>query len=765
MTGTYRPGSVLRSEDQRLTTGRGRYVANLEAHGMVHAVFVRSDIAHGTIRSLNLDSARQHPGVLAVFTGPDLALPNISSVVPPVPVAGMSRPVLAHERVRHVGEAVAMLVAESPTLAADASDTAWADIEPLPAVIDPRSAISSRPPLHPATSSNVVEQYELGDRDSGWGHPVDITVTAVNQRLAPVTMEPLSILAVPGPRRLRVFVGHQSPHILKRQLKELLDLDVEVVVTDVGGGFGTKARIYPEYVAVAAAAHRLGRPVRWLQSRSEQLLTGTHGRDMVHTVRLGGARSGRIERAHFDILAAVGAYPHLGAQVATFSRLVAQGLYDIETVTISSTTVVTNTAPIAPYRGAGRPEAAYAIERAVDKFARAAGLEPLDIRRSNVFPRAGFPHRTVTGALYDSGDYRAALDESARLLDLPALRAEQKSRRKLDDLPIGVGFGAFIERAGGAADAAEFAKVEVSATGDLVVYTGSTSNGQGHETVWCQVAGQVFDVDIDHVEFVAGDTERVPRGSGSTASRSAQIGASGIWRTASRVRAAAETVAAQLLEVAVEDLRVHDGLFHVAGVPATGVTLAEIASAAPELGVALSDEEWYSPGAQTFPYGVHAAVVEVDPEVGQVRILRYVAVEDCGNVLNPMIVEGQTHGSVAQGIGQALYESVEYRADGQLLTGTLLDYLVPGAPEIPPISTGRIVSPAPSNPLGVKGAGEGGCIGAPPAIVNAVLDALEPWGVRDIDMPLHPERVWRAIHEGQARTSVSSTTNSTESGG
>lgn len=765
MTRTYRPGSVLRREDQRLTTGRGKYVANRKEPDMVHVVFVRSNIAHGTITSLDLESTRQSPGVLAVFTGPDLHLPDISSAVPPAPVAGMSRPILAHDRVQHVGEAVAMIVAESPTLAADASDTAWVEMDPLPAVIDPSSALASRLPLHPATSSNVVERFQLGDRDSDWGHPVDITVTAVNQRLAPVTMEPLAILAVPVHSGLRIFVGHQSPHILKEQLKTLLDVDVEIVVGDVGGGFGTKGRIYPEYVAVAAAACRLGRPVRWLQSRSEQLLTGTHGRDMIHTVRLGGDHSGRIRRAHVDILAAVGAYPHLGAQVATFSRLVAQGLYDIETVTISSTTVVTNTAPIAPYRGAGRPEAAYAIERAVERFARATDLEPLDVRRRNVFRCEGFPHRTVTGAVYDSGNYEAALDESARLLDLEAFRAEQTSRRERHDLPIGVGFGAFIERAGGAADAAEFARVEVTATGNLAVHTGSTSNGQGHETVWCQVAGQVFDLGMDRVEFIAGDTERVPRGTGSTASRSAQIGASGVWRTALRVRAAAESVAAHLLEVAVEGLRVDNGVFRVAGVPSNGVTLAEIASAAPELGVALTKEEWYSPGAQTFPYGVHAAVVEVDPEVGLVRLLRYIAVEDCGNVLNPMIVEGQTHGSVAQGIGQALYESVEYRADGQLLTGTLLDYLIPGAPEVPPITTGRIVSPAPSNPLGVKGAGEGGCIGAPPAIVNAVLDALQPWGVEDIDMPLHPERVWRAIREAQARTSLRSTTNSTESGG
>jgi len=745
----YRSGSPRRLEDHRLAAGRGRYVANIEVDEMLHAGFVRSIEAHGTIRSLELAEARRTPGVVAIFEGHDLDLPAISSMVAPVPVEGMSRPVLPRERVLHTGEAVALIVAESPTAAADASAMAWADIDPLPAVVDARQAIDSYPPIHPTKSSNVVENHQLGDPGTGWDHPIDITSTVVNQRLAPVTLEPLAILAIPSPNGVRIFVGHQTPHTLRDQLGQLLDFEVEVIVPDVGGGFGSKARIYPEYVAVAAAAHRLGRPVRWLQSRSEQLLTGSHGRDMVHTVRFAGDPSGRIRRAHIDIVAAVGAYPDLGAQVATFSRLVAQGLYDIETFTMSSTTVVTNTAPIAPYRGAGRPEAAYAVERAIDKFARAASLDPFETRRLNVVRTGGFPHQTHTGAIYDSGDYLAALDESARLLDLDAVRVEQDARRVRGDVPIGVGFGAFVERAGGAPDTAEFAKVEVTAAGRVAVATGSTSTGQGHETVWSQIVGQIFDVGFDLVDFIAGDTAAVPRGSGSTASRSAQIGASGVWRTAGRVRASADRVAAHLLNTTVEDLRVDDGVFHTADNPSTGVTLTDIARAAPGLGITLAEEEWYSPGAQTFPYGVHAAVVEVDTEIGQVRILRYVAVEDCGNVLNPMIVEGQTHGSVAQGIGQALYESVVYRPDGQLMTATLLDYLVPGAPEIPLIETGRIVSPAPSNPLGVKGAGEGGCIGAPPAIVNAVLDALEPFGVSHIDMPLTPLRVWRAICEAE----------------
>lgn len=747
--GTFRPESVRRKEDHRLVTGAGRYVADL-AHDGLHAVFVRSDIAHGTVGNLDLDEVRAAPGVVAVFTADDLDAPDIPSAVPPVNAPGMDRPALARDRVRYVGEAVVMIVAETEVAATDAAGMVWLDIDPLPPVVGARAALDGAV-LHPEAGSNLVERYELGDATAGWGHAVEATVEVVNQRVAPLPVENLAATAAPDGGGAVLTVTHQAPHRIKKQLEKMFGFPIRVVVPDVGGGFGMKARIFPEYPALIAAARRLGRPVRWLQTRRELLMCGSHGRDMISTVRLGGDADGRIRRAHFEMLATVGAYPHIGAQIPTFARLVAQGLYDIETVTIGTTTVVTNQAPIAPYRGAGRPQAAYAVERAVERFARVAGLDPIEVRRRNLFVPSQLPHRTVTGALYDSGDYPATLDAAVRLLDVDAVRADQRRRRTEGGHPLGVGFGAFIERAGGPLNAAEYGRVEIADDGGIIVWTGSTSNGQGHETVWAQLAGQVFDVPIERVTVVAGDTGQVADGSGSTASRSAQLGGSAVWRCAHRVRDAAARVAGSLLEVSVDDLRVAGGAFVVAGVPDSRVTLVEIAAAAPELGVDLVDEESFSPGAQTFPYGVHAAVVEVEVETGEVRVLRYVAVDDTGNVLNPMIVEGQTHGSVVQGIGQAVFEEITYGAEGQLLTGTLMDYTAPRAADVPDIETGRVVSPAPSNPLGAKGAAEGGCIGAPPAVVNAVLDALAPLGVEHLDMPLRPQRVWEAIQAARAR--------------
>ena len=747
----YQPWSARRLEDRRLVTGAGRYVGDVAPAGMVHAAFVRSPLAHGVITELDTDDARQNPGVLAVFAADDLDLRDISSEIPPVAVRGMSRPPLARDRVRFVGETVAVVIAETAEQAVDAAGLVWVDADPLPVIVDPHDALTDATLIHPDAGTNVVERWTLGTPAQTSDFAVDVSVTVRNQRLGPVPIEPLAALAVPDePGGLCLFVGHQSPHRLKRQLVNQLANDaIEVIVPDVGGGFGMKARFYPEYIVIAAAALRLGRPVRWLQTRRENLLTGSHGRDMLHRVRLAGHASGRIQQAHIEILAGVGAYPHTGAQVPTFTRLVSQEMYDIPEFTMKTTTVVNNLAPIAPYRGAGRPEAAYAMERAVDVFARRAGLDPVEVRRRNLIPPSKLPYRTATGALYDSGDYPAALERAVALIDLESVRREQASRRERGDNPIGAGFGAYVERAGGPADSGEYGRVELGPDGTVVVRTGSTSNGQGHATVFAQVAAQVFDVPLDRVRFIAGDTSQVLDGWGSTASRSAQIGASGIWRNALQVRDQAAERAAEMMEAAPDDVTLTDGIFRVAGVPDLGVTLADVARHATERGQDLAAEEFYSPGAQTFPYGVYAAVVEVDMETGEVRPLRIVAVDDCGNSLNPMIVDGQTQGSLVQGLGQALKEVITYDAEGQLLTATLMDYSIPRALDIPETVLDRIVTPAPSNPLGVKGAGEAGCIGGPPAIVNAVLDALAPYGVTDLDMPLRPSQVWEAIRKAQ----------------
>lgn len=753
----FSPRSHLRLEDRRLITGGGRYVADLAAADTVHLAFVRSTEAHARVTGIDTDAV-DSPEVLGVFTAEDLGLADIPGDGTAVPAPDFPRPQLATGKVRYVGEPVAVVAATSVVAATDAADLVWVDYEPLPAVIDPRRSVKDEVLVHENAGTNIVNQSELSVGEAADGYQVVTEVEVVNQRLAPNSIEPLVILTVPeADGRLTVYISHQRPHGARARLASLLGIDTErlrVVVPDVGGAFGMKGMTYPEYTVTAALALRLGRPVMWAERRREHLNGGTHGRGSVHKVRLMGTSEGRIERAEIEVLADLGAYPHNGTGVPIFSRLVALGLYDIPSVSVTTTLVVTNAAPTGSYRGAGRPEAAYAIERAIDAFARSAGLDSVEVRLSNFIPTDALPHRTPTGAVYDSGDYAAALHRAVDLVDVGALRQEQSERHAAGRDPIGVGFGAFIERAGGALDAGEYGRVEVDGEGQVTIRTGSASSGQGHETVWAQVAAGALGVAPEAVTYVAGDTDKVARGTGTFASRSAQIGAAAVWRTAHVVRQKAVDLAAELFEASPADVVLADGKFSIVGVPGIEMGWQEVAAAARERDIDLDAEEWFVPGAQTFPYGVHVAVVEVSLETGEVRLERMVAVDDCGNVLNPMLVEGQLHGSLMQGIGQALYEGVEYSADGQLLTSTLMDYAMPRAADAPPIKAERLVHPAPSNPLGVKGTGEAGCIGAPPAIVNAVLDALAPYGVTDIQMPLKPATVWTALAEARERDSL-----------
>jgi len=731
-----------------LVTGSGRYVADLAPPETVHLAFVRSTEAHARITGIDATSV-DSPDVVGVFTAGDLDLADIPGDSTAVAAPNFPRPHLASERVRYVGEPLAVVAATTAAVAADAADLIWVDYEILPAVVDPRASLEDEILLHEAAGTNVVNRSELAAGAPEEDYDVVAEIEVTNQRLAPNSIEPLVILAVPEDEgRLTVYVSHQRPHGVKARLCQLLPFEADkmrVVVPDVGGAFGMKGMTYPEHTVTVAVALRLGRPVIWVERRREHLSGGTHGRGSVHKVRLMGTSAGRVQRAEIDVLADVGAYPHNGATIPVFSRLVAFGLYDIESASLTTTSVVTNTAPTGSYRGAGRPEAAYAIERAIDVFARAADLDPIEVRLTNFIASESLPYRTATGALYDSGDYAAALRRAVELVSLGELREEQRARRADGRDPIGIGFGAFVERAGGAVDAGEYGRVDVDQEGKATLRTGSASSGQGHETAWAQVAAAALGLTPDEVIFVAGDTDQVARGTGTFASRSAQIGAAAIWRTAHVVRQRAIDLTADLLEASPADVVLADGSFSIAGVPGTEMTWAEVAAAAHDRGIDLSEEEWFVPGAQTFPYGVHVAVVEVALETGEVRLDRLVTVDDCGNVLNPMIVEGQLHGSLLQGIGQALYEGVQYSDEGQLLTSTLMDYALPRAGDAPPILSERLVHPAPSNPLGVKGAGEAGCIGAPPAIVNAVLDALAPYGVTDLQMPLRPATVWAAL--------------------
>jgi len=716
---------------------------------VLDAEFVRSPFAHARVLSVETSEARNAVGVVAVLTHGDLAMGDFGSSSLPVECEGMDRPVLARDIVRYAGEAVALVVASAKGLAVDAAASVWVDFEPLEVAASPEFALTDQVVLHSAAGSNLVEHWEFATPGEAPVVDHEITVELVNGRLVPNPMETLAILAVPDGRQLTVYASHQRPHELRDGLAVQLNVDpsdVRVVVPDVGGAFGMKGMDFPEYVAVAAAALKLGQPVEWVQTRREHFLTGTHGRGQLHRVTLGGDTDGRLARARFEILADVGAYPHNGARVPSFTRYVATGLYDIPFVEIESRTVVTNLAPTGSYRGAGRPEAAYAIERAVDAYGRSLNLDPFEIRRRNVI--RSLPHRSQTGALYDSGDYAEALDRAEQIIDSAVFRAEQAERRTRGEDPIGLGVAAFIERAGGAVNTGEYARIEMRPDAMVEVRTGSMSAGQGHETVWKQIAGEAFGVSPERVAFVAGDTALVARGTGTAASRSTMIGGSAVYRVASDVAEKAKTVVGRLLEADPGDLIIGDEGVSVVGSPDSLLAWPELVAKAEEMELPLVSEEWYVPGAQTFPYGVVAAVVEVAVETGEVHLRRLVAVDDFGNVVNPMIVEGQVHGSLMQGIGQALYEGVEYTTDGQLVTSSFMDYVVPVATDHVDLLIERLVHPAPSNALGAKGAGESGCIGAPPAIVNAVLDALRPWNVDDLQMPITPSQVWEAMRRG-----------------
>lgn len=735
--------SSRRVEDERLITGNGTYVSDLVPADALYCAFVRSPSPHGVITEIDLDEVRSSPGVVAVFTAEDLDLKDIPGVTGRGPAAEpMTRPPLARTRVRYVGDPVAVVVAESARQAADAADLAWVEIDELPVELVPGE---NRAILFEGTDSNLVEEVFI---EGGLPAPpaeISVTVEVNHQRLAPVSMETQAILAAPEDGGVHVWCSHQAPHKLKGQISTFMGIErVRVTVPDVGGAFGMKGSMFPEYLVAVAAAMRLGRPVAWIQRRPDQFTGGTHGRAQRHVVTLEGTADGRLTRAMFELWAETGAYPHDGSAVPTFGRLVATGMYDIPRVEIHARTVVTNMAPTAPYRGAGRPEAALTIERGIEAFAKAAGLDPIEVRIRNAVRE--FPYTTAGGAIYDSGDYVAAIELARSMFDMDELREEQQQRLVAGDALLGIGFGAFVERAGGAVESWEYAAVEVDPISEeVVIRTGSTDGGgQGHKTVWSQVARDIFG--IEEIRVIAGDTDEVPSGMGTFASRSAQIGASGVHRMALKVLELARERAAKRLEASPHDLRYDQGVFSVAGSPGSEVSLWDLARDEP-----LESDEKFQPGSQTFPYGVHAAVVEVLPETGEVRVLDIVAVDDCGRVLNPMIVQGQLHGSMAQGLGQALWEEVLYDEEGQPLTTSLLAYLIPDSTSLPAIRADRLEHPAPSNPLGVKGSGEAGCIGLPPAILNAALDALAPLGVTDLQLPLRPQKVWQAIQEAAAR--------------
>jgi carbon-monoxide dehydrogenase large subunit len=745
MTRTVLGHDVLRVEDPALLTGDADFVADLRVDGALHAVFVRASIAHARVTAIDTAAASARPGVVEVVTAAELVLPAQGAEV----LGALARPPLAIDRVRFVGEAVAVVVGESHAAAVDAAEAVIVDLDPLPVVIGAPAAIETGAPLlFPEHDSNVAGG-RLHDLDDEFFDGDDVVVRArlVHQRIAPVTMEPNGLLAVPeADGSLTVWASTQGVFGVRDELCTMLDLPperVRVRAPWIGGGFGAKGGTYPEQIVVAALAHRLGRPVQWVETRTENLLTMTHGRAQIHDIAVSAQRDGTLRGLHIRGLADVGAYPVRGAFIPLVTKFMSAGLYKWQRHDYSAMAVVTNATPTGPYRGAGRPEAAAIGERALDLIAAELEMDPAEIRRRNFPAPDEFPFTTATGAVYDTGNYRAALDAALDLAGYDALRAEQQARRGDPNAPLlGIGIGCYVETSG---NGGEFGAVEIEDDGNVTVTTGSVPHGQGHETVWAQIVSATLGVPFESVRVVHSDTGRVDHGTGTFGSRSLQLGGSAVLQAAEHVLDQARVLAADLLEAAPDDIvAFDDGRLGVSGVPAHAVGWADLAAAARERNQPLAHHGDFEQSG-TFPFGCHVAVVEIDRETGAVTLRDLVAVDDCGTVINPMLATGQVHGGLAQGIAQMLFEEVRYDDDGNPLTTTLIDYAVPSAAELPSFRTAHTVTPTPRNPLGAKGIGESGTTGSVGALWNAVVDALAPFGVRHLDPPFAPMRVWQAM--------------------
>lgn len=783
--GRYVGHSVKRREDPRFIQGKGRYVANLELHGMAHVAVKRSPYPHARVVGVDSSAAAAMDGVIAVFTGRDFADGGCGALpcgwlVPDTKVP--ERPVVVTDRVMHVGDSVAVVVAEDPYTASDAVEAIEVEYESLPSVVDARGTTDAdAPQLHDGIEGNVSYYWKLGDSEACKQAFAEADETVelelVNQRLIPTAMEPRAAAASwdAASEEMTVWTTSQNPHPIRLLLSAFTlgipESKLRVISPDVGGGFGSKIFHYPEEVIVPWVARQIGRPAKWVATRTESQMTDSHGRDHVTVARLAMKSDGTFTGLDVETWANQGAY------LSTFAPLIPTALYitllagNYRTKGVFGRVhgTLTNTVPVDAYRGAGRPEAAYLVERLVDLAADRLGRDPLDLRKQNAIRKEEFPYQTPVAFLYDSGDYDRLMSTAAANADYDGMRRAQEEAREEGRLR-GVGVVCCIEASGPAPSAVagslgsavgfwESGEVRVHPTGQISVFTGSHTHGQGHETTLAQVVADELGVPLESVEVVHGDTGRINFGMGTYGSRSACVGGSALVRSAEKVRAKVVKIGAHLLEAAEEDV-VYDrdaGRVHVKGSPDRAKEFGEIAFAAytahnlPE-GVepGLDFVSFYDPANFTFPASSHICEVEVCPETWQVRILRYVAVDDVGKVINPMIVEGQIQGGVVQGVGQALTETAGYAEDGSFLTGTMLEYAVPRADLLPGIEVDRIETPSPHNPLGVKGAGEMGTIAATPAVANAVLDALRPLGVKHVELPLTPERIWRAVRDAQS---------------
>jgi carbon-monoxide dehydrogenase large subunit len=769
--------SVLRKEDAPLITGQGRYVDDIKLPGMAFAAFARSPHAHAVIKGIDTSAAEGMPGVVRVLTYATLGLEaGVPCASNPFGAAVQpKRPILADGKVRMVGEPVALVVAESQATARDAADRIVVDYDPLPVVIDAENAGNpGAPQLHDEAPGNhcLTIEHKTDGFDAVFdAAPVKVSLTIDNQRLTAVPIEPRAVVAdwISASGELTFYTSTQVPHFVRTFVALVCGLPesrIRVIAPDVGGGFGSKINVHAEEFAVAQASRLSGRPVKWIETRSEAMAAMIQGRDQLQTATLAADRDGRMRALRVHLLQDCGAY--LGTLTPTIAHLtvfMAAGAYDLPHVDIKLDEVFTNTAPTDAYRGAGRPEATHMIERMVDLLADELGLDAAEVRRLNFVSE--FPYATATGLSYDSGDYAKALDKALEMADYAGFEARRSEAAARGNYR-GIGLSTWVEICGLAPSAVtkaigvgaggwESSIVRMHPTGSVTVITGSSAHGQGHETCWSQIVESELGIPFDQVEVVHGDTGQSPYGLGTYGSRSLAVGGTALSLTCGKVRDKARLVAAHLLECAPDDLEWASGQWQVKGSPERAKSIQELAFAAwagdsmPE-GVEpnLEATTFYDPPNFTFPFGTHIAEVEIDGDTGKVTIERYSAIDDCGNVINPMIVEGQVHGGIAQSIAQALYEETVYDESGQILTGSLVDYMIPSAAELPRIDSGRTVTPSPSNPLGVKGIGEAGTIAASACVVNAAVDALSGLGIRHLDMPLQPGRVWEAIQQAKA---------------
>jgi carbon-monoxide dehydrogenase large subunit len=777
---------IRRKEDPRFITGRGLYTDDVRVPGTLHAAFIRSPHAHARIRSVDASRARELPNVAGVFTGKDLADGGVNGIPVGWLLPGLkpsNHRALATDRVRYVGEPVAVVVASDAYAARDAAELVAVDYEPLPAVADSARALEDGAPLiRDDAPGNVCFEWEIGDAAAvdaafaGAAHVVRQHMT--NQRLIATAIEPRASLAqyARASDELTLYVTSQNPHVHRLIMGAFVlgipEHKFRVISPDVGGGFGSKVFVYPEEVVVSWLARILEVPVKWTAERRESFVADAQGRDHITDAEMALDADGKILGLRVKTLANLGAHLSLFAPaVPTYLYgTLLSGQYEIPAIHAKVTGVFTNTTPVDAYRGAGRPEACYLVERMVDLAARTLGLDPAELRRRNFIPSDKFPYLTPVALQYDSGNYAPALDRALEMVGYTKLREQQKGRAAGDAKYVGVGLSSYIEACGLApsqvvgqlgaqAGLYESAVVRVHPTGKVTVFTGSHSHGQGHETTFAQLVADKLGCTIDDVEIVHGDTGRVQFGMGTYGSRSLAVGGTAIAMSVDKIVEKGKRIAAHLLEAAPEDVEFDGGSFAVRGAPGRSKALAEVSLAAylahnmpAGLEPGLEATTFFDPSNFTYPFGTHVAVVEVDAETGNVKLLRYVAVDDVGNVVNPMIVDGQVHGGIAQGVGQALYEGAVYDEGGQPLAASLMEYGVPKAANFPPFELDRTTTPSPVNPLGVKGVGEAGTIASPVAVANAVMDALAPLGVTHIDMPLTAPRVWQAIRDAKGRS-------------